>query len=86
VLKLSSAGSDVFPKVLNLSSEVSECKPLDMGLKMFGGVDDVIGAAFDRAAARMEGVERVPIEALARVSCQLDAAAEAYTRPLLRST
>jgi hypothetical protein len=28
VLKLSSNGSDVFPKVLMLSSEVSECKPL----------------------------------------------------------
>jgi hypothetical protein len=28
VLKLGSNGSDVFPKVLKLSSEVSECKPL----------------------------------------------------------
>jgi hypothetical protein len=28
VLKLSSNGSDVFPKVVKLSSDVSECKPL----------------------------------------------------------
>jgi len=29
VLKLSSTGSDLFPKVLKLSFEVSECQPLD---------------------------------------------------------
>jgi len=31
VLKLSSNVSDAFPKVLKLSSEVSECKPLAAG-------------------------------------------------------
>jgi hypothetical protein len=31
VLKLSSNVSDVFPKFLKLSSEVSECKPLVIG-------------------------------------------------------
>jgi len=31
VLKLSSTVSDVFPKVLKLSSEVGECKPLGTG-------------------------------------------------------
>jgi len=31
VLKLSSNVSDVFPKVLKLSSEVDECKPLPIG-------------------------------------------------------
>ena len=31
MLELSSNVSDVFPKVLKLSSEMSECKPLGMG-------------------------------------------------------
>ena len=31
MLKLSSYVSDVFPEVLKLSSEVSECKPLGVG-------------------------------------------------------
>jgi len=33
VLKLSSNVRDVFPKVLKLSCEVSECKPLHIGLR-----------------------------------------------------
>jgi hypothetical protein len=32
VLKFSSNVNDVFPKVLKLSSEVSECKPLGIGI------------------------------------------------------
>ena len=33
MLKLSSDGSDLFPKVLKLSSEVSKCKPLVHGME-----------------------------------------------------
>jgi hypothetical protein len=35
VPKLSSNVSDVFPKVLKLSSEVSECKPLELGNNIY---------------------------------------------------
>ena len=38
MLKLSSNVSDVIPKVLKLSSEVSECKPLQPGLMFRLGV------------------------------------------------
>jgi hypothetical protein len=38
VLKFSSNVSDVFPKVLKLSSEVSECKPLIDGTVFAYGV------------------------------------------------
>jgi hypothetical protein len=47
----------------------------EMCRKMFPHLtSDAAGSAFDRAAARMEGVERVPIEPLARLACVLDCA------------
>ena len=51
MLKLSSNGSDVFPKVLKLSSEVSECKPL------FGGP----GKTVDRNARTAVGQCRLKV-------------------------
>jgi len=46
VLKLSSNGSDVLPKVLELSPEVSECKPLALGEGSEGRpLDDILGCA-----------------------------------------
>jgi hypothetical protein len=43
VLKLSSTVSDVFPKVLKLSPEVSECKPLHEGQRRRGRRGRVLG-------------------------------------------
>jgi len=55
MLKLSSNVSDVFPKVLKLSCEVSECKPLHVGDddtgSNSGGGGGVLSAAAPRAHA-----------------------------------
>ena len=56
VLKLSFTVSDVFPKVLQLSSEVSECKPLGAGGVGTGGS----GAAPGDRAVHARDVQEHP--------------------------
>jgi len=69
MLKMSSKVSDVFPGVLKLSSEVSECKPLQGGRSGHGGLGSLHRGSFtdardagcrgDRGVARHVRLARV---------------------------
>ena len=91
---MSSNVSDVFPKVLKLSSEVSECKPLLMGTTEDMAESTAVADECDQLlqrAAEADPKSAEPLQAMASLRSEQGRKEEAleagaYTRPLLRST